>query len=295
MKVRGVLAVLLGLACAGALPAEDLGEEGYADSGGVKIHYRTKGKGPLVVLVHGFPDYWYSWRGQIPELAKHFQVVAIDQRGFNKSGQPAAVEDYELAKLAGDVAAVLKHFKKDKATVVGHDWGGAVAWTFAMTHPEKVDRLVILNCPHPAGLLRELATNPQQHKNSAYARAFQDKEAAKKLKPEVLTFWVKEPEARKKYVEALRRSSMEGMLNYYKANFPKPPYKSDRKFPPVKCPVLILHGLDDTALLPGALNDTWKWVEGELTLVTIPKAGHFVHRDAEAVVTRRMVRWLTDK
>ena len=108
------------------------------------------------------------------------------------------------------------------------------------------------------------------------------------------TLAAKEPEARKKYLEALGRSSMEGLLNYYKANYPKPPYKDDRTFPPVKCRVLLIHGLEDKYLLPGALNDTWKWVENDLTLVTIPKAGHFVHRDAPELVTRRMVRWLTE-
>jgi pimeloyl-ACP methyl ester carboxylesterase len=280
------------------LPAEgqELGEEGFADSGGVKIHYVTKGQGPLVILIHGFPDYWYSWRDQMPALAKHFQVVAIDQRGYNKSDQPTGVENYTLDKLVEDVHAVLKHFKKDRAVIVGHDWGGLVAWTFAMTHPDKTDRLIVLNLPHPKGLMRELAHNPQQQKNSQYARDFQQPEAAKKVKPEMLVFWIKEPEAKKLYLEALHRSSMEGMLNYYKANYPRQPYKEgDRDFPPVKCPVLMFHGLDDTALLPGALNDTWKWVEKDLTLVTVPKAGHWVHRDAAELVTRRMVRWLTEE
>src|SRR5439155_637951 len=105
---------------------------------------------------------------------------------------------------------------------------------------EKTDRLIVLNLPHPKGLLRELAHNPQQQKNSQYARDFQKPEAAAKLKPEFLAFWVKEPEARKKYVEAFRRSSIEGMLNYYKANYPKESDKEDRDFPPVKCPVLII-------------------------------------------------------
>src|ERR1700737_3756368 len=105
-------------------PAQSLGDEGYVDPGGVKIHYVTLGKGPLVVLIHGFPDYWYSWRDQMPELAKHFQVVAIDQRGYNKRGQPQGVENYPLDKLVEDVDAVVKHFKADKAVVVGHDWGG---------------------------------------------------------------------------------------------------------------------------------------------------------------------------
>jgi pimeloyl-ACP methyl ester carboxylesterase len=293
---RKALAFLRAHLQAGKPPAatEGLGEEGYADSDGVKIHYVTLGKGPLLILIHGFPDYWYSWRDQMPALAKHFQVVAIDQRGYNKSGQPKGVENYALDRLVGDVEAVLKHFKRDKAVLVGHDWGGLVAWTFAMTRPGKTDRLVVLNLPHPKGMLRELANNPQQQKNSQYARNFQAAGAAAKIKPEMLVFWVKEPEAREHYLKALRRSSMEGMLAYYQANYPKEPYKDDRTFPPVKCPVLMLHGLKDPYLLPGALNDTWKWVEKDLTIVTIPDAGHFVHRDAPALVTRRILRWLTE-
>jgi pimeloyl-ACP methyl ester carboxylesterase len=287
------MAVVSGLVFLSPARAADERTEGFADSGGVKIHYVTEGKGPLVVLIHGFPDFWYSWRDQIPALAKHFQVVAIDQRGYNKSDQPEKVEDYAMEKLVGDVAAVLKHFKQDKAVIVGHDWGGAVAWSFAMAHPDKTDRLIVLNCPHPKGLLRELANNPQQQENSQYAREFQKPDAASKLKPEMLAAWVKEAEERKKYVEAFERSSVEGMLNYYKANYPKPPYKDERTFPAVKCPVLLIHGLDDKYLLPGALNDTWKWVEKDLTLVTVPKAGHWVHRDAAELVSKRMVRWLT--
>ncbi len=279
-----------------ALPAvaDDLGEEGFVDSDGVKIHYVTAGKGPLLVLIHGFPDYWYTWRAQIPALAEKYQVVAIDQRGYNESDKPEGVENYAVSKLVGDVLAVIRHFGRDKATVVGHDWGGLVAWTVAMTHPEKVERLIILNLPHPRGLIRELANNPEQQKASQYARDFQKEDAASKLTPELLAFWVRDPEARKKYVAAFRKSSIEGMLNYYKANYPRPPYE-DREagpLPRVKCPVLMIHGLDDVALLPGALNDTWKWIDGELTLVTIPGAGHFVQQDAADRVTRIMVDWL---
>jgi pimeloyl-ACP methyl ester carboxylesterase len=294
MKRRWWLSLLLlGGWLSPAAHAEELGEEGFVDSNGVKIHYVTRGKGPLVVLIHGFPDYWYSWRGQIPALSEHFQVVAIDQRGYNKSDQPQGVENYTVDKLVADVLAVVNHFKKDKTVIVGHDWGGLVAWTFAMSHPDKTDRLIVLNLPHPKGLMRELATNPLQQKNSQYARNFQQPDAAKKIPPvEFLAAWVKEPDARTKYIEALKRSSMEGMLNYYKANYPREPYQNDRTFPPVKCSVLMLHGLDDQYLLPGALNDTWKWVEKDLMLVTIPKAGHFVHRDAEGLVTRTMVQWL---
>jgi len=271
-----------------------MGEEGFADSNGVKIHYVTMGKGPLVVMLHGFPDFWYTWRDQMPALAKHFQVVAIDLRGYNNSDQPKGVENYTVDKLVGDVEAVVKHFKQDKAVIVGHDWGGMIAWAFAMAHPEKTDRLIILNLPHPKGMLRELANNPEQQKNSQYARDFQKPDAAKKVRPELLASLVeKEPEAHKKYLEAFKRSSMEGMLNYYKANYPREPYQANREFPPVKCPVLMFHGLKDKYLLSGALNGTWNWVEQDLTLITVPGAGHFVHRDAPELVTHNMVNWLT--
>jgi len=286
------------LACAWQpAAAEELGEEGFVDSDGVKIHYVTAGKGPLVVLIHGFPDFWYTWRAQMPELAKHFQVVAVDMRGYNKSDQPEGVENYKIDKLVGDIDAVVKHFKVDKAIIVGHDWGGIVAWSYAMAHPDKTDRLVILNLPHPKGLARELANNPQQQKNSQYARNFQQPDAASKTKPEMLAFWVKDPAAREKYIEAFKRSSMEGMLNYYKANYPREPYTYDenQKYPPIKCPVLMFHGLKDTALLPGALSGTWDWVDQDLTLITIPGASHFVQQDAADLVTKNMVMWLTTR
>lgn len=272
---------------------EPLGTHGFASSDNVKIHYVTAGNGPLVILIHGFPDYWYTWRKQMPELAKSNTVVAIDQRGFNRSGQPEDIADYALPRLVDDVAAVIRHFDRDSATIVGHDWGGAVAWTLAMTKPELVDRLVILNLPHLHGLQRELANNPDQQNASAYARRFQQPDAAASLTAEGLTFWVTDSEARPKYVEAFRRSSFEGMLNYYKANYPKQPYVAPSAAPvQIKCPVLMIHGLKDTALLPGALNDTWKWLDHELTLVTLPNAGHFVQQDESDRVTTIMATWL---
>ena len=104
---------------------------------------------------------------------------------------------------------------------------------------------------------------------------------------------MKDPDAKAKYVEAFRKSSIEAMLNYYKANFPREPYKPPGEMPKVKCSVLMIHGLKDVALLPGGLNDTWRWVEKDFTLVTIPDAGHFVQQNAAAFVTREMTRWLT--
>lgn len=295
MLHRLLTTLAVALTALGPARAADPPTSGFVDSGGVKLHYVTAGDGPLAVLLHGFPDFHYTWRDQIPALSKHFKVVALDLRGYNRSDRPEGVDEYKMDKLVADVAAVLAHFKQDNAVIVGHDWGGMIAWQFATAHPAKVDRLVILNLPHPNGLLRELATNPEQQKNSEYARTFQQPDAAKKLTPELLAGWVKEPDARKEYVAAFERSSIEGMLNFYKANYPRPPYRVGRELPPVKCPVLMIHGLDDQYLLPGALNDTWKWVANELTLVTVPGAGHFVHRDKPELVARKMVGWLTEK
>ena len=273
----------------------DLGKHGYAQSGDVKIHYVTKGEGPLLVMIHGFPDYWYTWREQIPALSEHFQVVAMDQRGYNLSGKPEGLARYQMEELVQDVEAVIKHFGKKKALVVGHDWGGAVAWSFATAKPQMIDHLVILNLPHFNGLQRELANNPEQRRASAYAREFQKQDAASRLTAEGLTFWIKDSEAKAKYLEAFKRSSFEGMLNYYKANYPRPPYDETPEMPPVDCSVLMIHGLKDTALLPGALNDTWKWVKRDLTMVTLPEAGHFVQQDAGPKVTQTLLTWLRMK
>lgn len=284
----------LGVFQSGELIADEteIGLHDFAQSGDVKIHYVTMGEGPLVVMIHGFPDYWYTWREQMPALAKHFKVVAIDQRGYNKSSQPKGVQQYSMDKLVGDVKSVIQHFGREKATVIGHDWGGAVAWTFAMTNPEMTERLVILNLPHFNGLNRELANSSAQREASAYAREFQKDGAASKLTAEGLAFWVRDKDARKNYIEAFKRSSFDGMLNYYKANYPRPPYEQAEELPLVKCSVLVLHGLKDTALLSNALNGTWDWIEKDLTLVTLPEAGHFVQQDESETVTRTIVSWL---
>src|SRR5262245_30085308 len=283
----------VGSAMAGDTDLYDRVKHGYAESQGVKIHYASLGEGPLVVMIHGFPDFWYSWRHQMEALSDRFQVVAIDQRGYNLSDKPKGVENYDVRLLAGDVIAVIKHLGREKAIIVGHDWGGVVSWTLAMYQPQFVEKLIILNLPHPRGLTRELANNPQQQKNSQYARNFQQPDAHTKVTAEQLTFWVKDPEAKKKYIEAFNRSDFEAMLNYYKRNYPREPYKEDTSpVVKVKVPVLMIHGLNDTALLAGALNSTWEWLEKDLTLVTIHGAGHFVQQEAAALVSRTMKMWL---
>jgi pimeloyl-ACP methyl ester carboxylesterase len=291
-----VRTLLLSIVLATATLAGDIESKvkhAYADSNGVKIHYATIGSGPLIVMIHGFPDFWYTWRDQMEALSDKFQCVAIDQRGYNLSDKPKGVENYDVRLLVGDVVAVMKSLGQEKAIIVGHDWGGLVAWQFALNLPQMTDRLIVLNLPHPRGLTRELAHNPDQQKNSQYARTFQQAEAASKLTSEGLARWVKDPAAREKYIEAFKRSDFEAMLNYYKRNYPREPYAEDTS-PVVKTqmPVLLIHGLGDTALLPGALNNTWDWMGKDLTLVTIPGSGHFVQQDASDLVSRTIRAWL---
>ena len=289
------LLALLGIAALpqGAADLESRVEHGYADSSGVKIHYAVIGRGPLIVMIHGFPDFWYTWRNQMEELSKNYRVAAMDLRGYNLSDKPRGVENYDMRLLVGDVLAVIHHLGQQKAIVVGHDWGGAIAWTVAMNAPDAVDRLIILNLPHPRGLLRELANNPEQQKNNQYARNFQQEDAAFKLTAEAIAGWVTDPAAKPKYIEAFHRSDFEAMLNYYKRNYPRPPYDLPEGWSAkVKARVLMIHGLNDKALLPGALNGTWDWLEKDLTLVTVPGAGHFVQQDASDLVTRTIKMWL---
>jgi pimeloyl-ACP methyl ester carboxylesterase len=283
---------------------QDRVEHGYADSAGVKIHYVSLGDGPLVVMLHGFPDYWYTWRDQMEALSSDFKVVAVDLRGYNRSDKPEGVEQYAMPLLVADVGAVIRHLGAERATIVGHDWGGAIAWHFALNVPEMTERLVILNLPHPNGLVRELRNNPQQYENSSYARTFQEKGPddpeilfGGPMTAETISGWVKDPEARKRYIEAFQRSDFTAMLNYYKANYPRvEPGTSPPAVPPLpkaKMPVLMFHGLGDQFLLADALNNTWDWLERDLTLVTVPGAGHFVQQDASELVTKTMKWWLS--
>jgi epoxide hydrolase 4 len=284
-------AAVLALLLAAALPAIEY-KDGYANSNGVKIHYVTAGSGPLVVMIHGFPDFWYTWRNQMEALAPQYQVAALDLRGYNLSDKPEGAENYDMRLLVGDVAAVIKHLGRDKAIIVGHDWGGAISWQFAFHMPQMVERLIILNLPHPNGLSRELATNPKQQESSAYARRFQTQDSHKALTPERLAGWVTDPAAKPNYIEAFQRSSMDAMMNYYRRNYPREPYQATVAPQRLNVPVLMIHGLKDTALLSPALNGTWDWLDADLTLVTIPNASHFVQQDASDLVSKSIKSWL---
>jgi pimeloyl-ACP methyl ester carboxylesterase len=149
-------------------PAIDAGSdlrEGYAEVGDVTVHYVEAGDGPLVVLLHGFPEFWYGWRQQIAPLVQAgLRVVAPDMRGYNLSSKPDGFRDYTADKLAADIGGLMRELGAESAMVVGHDWGGSVAWTLAMNHPEVVARLVILNAAHPRKLNEGLRTPRQRHR-----------------------------------------------------------------------------------------------------------------------------------
>lgn len=273
-------------------------QHGFVENDGVKLHYVTIGHGPLVVMLHGYPDFWYTWRHQMQALSRDYQVVAVDLRGYNRSDKPRGVENYAMRLLIGDVAAVIRHFPQQKAIVVGHDWGGAIAWQAAIWRPELVEKLVVLSTPHPRGLFRELTHNPEQQKNSQYASDYQKPDAHKTLTAESLASWIKDEATRKIYIEAFERSDFEAMLNYYKASFPKQTTARPSPGPPagptpqIQCPVLAIFGLQDQALLAAGWNDTWEWIDRDLTLVSVPGAGHFIQQDASDFVTRTMITWL---
>jgi len=267
----------------------------YADNDGVKIHYVSVGEGPVLLFVHGFPDFWYSWRKQIADLKADYRCVAMDQRGYNKSDAPEGQEQYDGEILATDVAAVVRDLDAGPVTLIGHDWGGFVAWMTAMYHPEVVERLVVCNLPHPKGLSRELANNPEQQRNSAYAQAFRQPGAHRILNISFLASQPAQgdPEAQAVYEAAFERSDLEAMLHYYRQNYPAEPYEEDpRTFPQVKAPTLVFHGLDDKALHADGLNGTWNWVDAPLTIVTLPGAGHWVHLDAPDQVNSALRAWL---
>src|SRR5438477_525055 len=145
----------------------------YVVVNGVRLHLVEAGSGPLVVLLHGFPEFWYTWRHAIPALAAAgFHVLAPDLRGYNLSQKPAGVRSYRMELLTEDIAGLIRQAGAHKAAVAGHDWGGGIAWSLAMRYPQLLDKLIILNSPHPGAFLRELRTW-KQLRNSWYIFFFQ--------------------------------------------------------------------------------------------------------------------------
>ncbi|MGF1453925.1 MAG: alpha/beta fold hydrolase [Alphaproteobacteria bacterium] len=296
-RIVGLICALFLLMTVGSAMA---GEHRYADQNGVKIHYVATGEGPLVVMIHGFPDYWYTWRHLMPVLGADYRVAAVDLRGYNRSDKPAGVANYAMPLLIGDIAAVITAEGAEKAIVIGHDWGAAIAWQVALNAPQFVDRLVILSVPHPRGFAREMATNADQQANSQYARDFMAEGAEDALTAEGLAGWVRDPEAKKAYVEAFKRSDFSGMLNYYRANYPQGAGEEGTAaqppgLPQITSPVLVIHGLEDRALNAAGHSGTWNWIDQDTTLLMIPNAGHFVQHEATNLVNTTIRDWLAQR
>lgn len=268
----------------------------YADNDGTKIHYVTLGAGEPVVFVHGFPDFWYSWRHQMATLAPHFKTVAIDMRGYNLSDQPEGVESYRMDLLLADIGAVIKDLGVEKVNLVGHDWGGAIAWQFTMANQDMVERLIILNLTHPKGYSAVVANpTPEQKANVEYARNFASSVPNGDPVPDgILAMGERtgDPLVGERYRAAFTQSYWDGMMNYYRANYGGVADRDPSTIPDITSPVLQFHGLMDTAVDKDGLKDTWNWITRDYTLVTVPDAGHFVQWDAADLVSETMQWWL---
>lgn len=296
--LRWVMALAATFAVASAASAAPTDK--YATNNGVKIHYVVEGKGPLVVMIHGFPDYWGTWKPLMAELNKAgYRTAALDLRGYNLSDKPQGVAAYAMPNLIGDVAAVVAAEGQSKAIVVGHDWGAAIAWQVVFARPDLVDKLVIMSVPHPVGFAREMATNADQQKNSQYARNFQQEGFEKNLTAEGLAGWVKDPAEKAGYIEAFKRSDFTAMLNYYRANYPRGAGEAAAVTaaapPQIKVPVLVIHGMKDTALNAAGHAGVWNYVDADTTVLMVPTAGHFVQHDAQDLVDATIRDWLNQR
>src|SRR6202162_2846523 len=183
MLYRCVRRMLVGLLLAGCCLASVKKEKSMLKDkdvkvNGVRLHYVTAGKGPLILFLHGFPEFWYEWKNQLVEFGKDHQAVAPDLRGYNLSDKPTELDQYRMSSLVEDVRAFADHLSHGKKFVlVGHDWGGAVAWSFAIAHPDYLAKLVIINAPHPGVFAKLLSSDPAQQKASQYMLMFRSDQA----------------------------------------------------------------------------------------------------------------------
>jgi epoxide hydrolase 4 len=267
--------------------------EGFVDNNGLKIHYATLGKGPLVVLIHGHPDFWYGWRNQMPVLAQKYQVVAIDQRGINLSDQPKGIENYTIQNQVSDVVAVLKAFKHDKAFVVGHDTGAAIAWAVATALPQMIQGVISLNLPHPVALAKARASDPAQQAASRTSYGLAQPGSAAAITKDQLLAIVNPSNAadRSAYTEAFAHTNLETFVAYFQANL-GPTATPVTNLPKLKVPALVIHGMKDPFIVSASHDRNWEYTDNTLTTVMIPKAGHFVQIDAAAEVTSTIMNWL---
>jgi pimeloyl-ACP methyl ester carboxylesterase len=278
----------------------------YAEVNGVRLHYATAGKGKLIMFVHGFPEFWYEWKNQLGEFGRDYLAVAPDMRGYNLSSKPADVDQYQVKYMVEDLRALAEKLGHKKFILVAHDWGGAIAWAFALTHPDYLEKLVIINAPHPGVFARELRDNPAQQKASSYMLMFRSPQAEQTLSAnnyallvnivlgEGLKTGVFTEEDKKAYIEAWSQpGALTGGLNYYRAARVGPPsgegdkqgtsFAADIPSLVVKVPTLVIWGEKDTALLTGNLEGLDQFVPN-LTIKRIPDGTHWVIHEKPALV-----------
>jgi epoxide hydrolase 4 len=278
-------------------------DQRFADVNGIRLHYVTTGRGPLIVFVHGFPEFWYEWRRQLVEFGRDHQAVAPDMRRYNLSGKPADLAQYRVPNMVEDLRALAVHLGHERFVLVGHDWGGVIAWAFAIAHPELLERLIIINAPHPAIFAREIRENPAQQTASRYMLTFRSPQAEGLLSAdnyapliEALSRDLGErftAADRAAYREAWSQpGALTGGLNYYRAAGVGPsggdgaPARSlggDVAHPIVRVPTLVIWGERDAALLTGNLVGLERFVP-DLTIERIPDGSHWVvHEQPERV------------
>jgi pimeloyl-ACP methyl ester carboxylesterase len=260
---------------------------------GIDLHYVEAGRGPLIVLLHGFPEFWYSWRKQIPALAgAGFRVVAPDLRGYNESSKPPNVDDYRLTLVAADIAALIEQLGAP-CILVGHDWGGITSWLLAMTRPELLRKLVILNMPHPVPLLRELRRSTRQKLKMTYQLFFRPP-----FFPERLMRWLLPLVLRKggrftredlvEYKKAWRNlATRRAMANYYRA-FGRNRGELRQHLRPINLPTLLIWGVREPVFLRETTEDFDEYVPN-LRIVRVDRAGHFVQTDAPEIVNELLI------
>jgi len=304
---RSVAAAFLAAAMIAGMSAQHLDvpavSHEYAEVNGVRLHYAKAGSGPLILFLHGFPEFWYEWNHQLVEFGRDHTAVAPDMRGYNLSSKPTELSAYAVPMLVEDVRALADRLRGgSKFTLVAHDWGGAVAWVFAAMHPDMLDRLVIINAPHPTVFGRELRENPAQQQASQYMLMFRSPAAEATLSANGYAALVNalgvSGDDKDAYVSAWSQpGALTGGLNYYRAARIGPPQPgepvSDITPQPlmVRVPTLVIWGEKDTALLTGNLDGLDRYVPA-LTVRRIPDATHWVVREKPADVNRMIREFL---
>jgi epoxide hydrolase 4 len=285
----------------------------FADVNGIRMHYAHSGSGSLMLFAHGFPEFWYCWKDLLPEFARDHHAVAPDLRGYNLTSKPQEVEAYKIDTLVDDLGALARHLGHKRFTLVAHDWGGGVAWSLAMKHPEWLDRLIIVNSPHPTIFERELNTNPAQQKASMYTRMFQSPKTEallmandfKAMQDIVVTDGLKRGHFtaadQNAYLAAWAQpGAVTGALNYYRAANMGPPVKpgeTARSFetgianPIVNVPTLVIWGEQDPHLMTSNLDGLDQYVP-DLTVKRIPDGTHWVIHEQPKLVAQHMRDWM---